>query len=233
MSENVSTHVDVLKLLPSKTKPKRKIPTPNQTPKATLSLTKSVITSETKSTTKRTRNKKPVKGNDKIIKGNDSINVKGNDKVTDEEKRRKKLFKEEMKAAKRRDAENKRIEKQIIEAEQKRRQIIENRRKAIIADRLKQKAINESSNNDSTGITTQMGSFKMKNVGIHKNNNVVNDEIELIPLGNGGFKVELSKPKSIISRRIDQYARRELDPSIVPIFNEMLQRKYLQMKINS
>ena len=218
MSENVSTHVDVLKLLPSKTKPKRKIPTPNQTPKATLSLTKSVITSETKSTTKRTRNKKPVKGNDK---------------VTDEEKRRKKLFKEEMKAAKRRDAENKRIEKQIIEAEQKRRQIIENRRKAIIADRLKQKAINESSNNDSTGITTQMGSFKMKNVGIHKNNNVVNDEIELIPLGNGGFKVELSKPKSIISRRIDQYARRELDPSIVPIFNEMLQRKYLQMKINS
>lgn len=209
----MSDNVDVLKLLPSKTKPKRKpMPTPNQT-KTTLTLTPSLPL--TKSTVKSTRNKKQRKN-----------------KVSDEEKRRKRLFKEEMKAAKRRDAENKRIEKQIIEEEQKRRQIIENRRKSIIADRMKQKAINESSNNDSTGITTQMGSFKMKNVTNH-NINKNNDEIELIPLGNGGFKLELSKPKSIISRRIDQYARRELDPSIVPIFNEMLQRKYLQMKINS
>lgn len=213
----MSDNVDVLKLLPSKTKPKRKpMPTPNQT-KATLTLTPSLPI------TKSTRNKKQRNG---------STVVKGKNKVSDEEKRRKRLFKEEMKAAKRRDAENKRIEKQIIEEEQKRRQIIENRRKAIIADRMKQKAINESNNNDSTGITTQMGSFKMKNVTNH-NINKNNDEIELIPLGNGGFKLELSKPKSIISRRIDQYARRELDPSIVPIFNEMLQRKYLQMKINS
>lgn len=211
----MSDNVDVLKLLPSKTKPKRKpMPTPSLPLTTAMSLTKS---SETKST----RNKKQR-----------STIVKGKNKVSDEEKRRKRLFKEEMKAAKRRDAENKRIEKQIIEEEQKRRQIIENRRKAIIADRMKQKAINESSNNDTTGITTQMGSFKMKNVTNH-NINKNNDEIELIPLGNGGFKLELSKPKSIISRRIDQYARRELDPSIVPIFNEMLQRKYLQMKINS
>ena len=219
----MSDNVDVLKLLPSKTKPKRKpMPTPNQT-KATLTLTPSLPL------TKSTRNKKQRNGNF-IVK--DSTVVKGKNKVSDEEKRRKRLFKEEMKAAKRRDAENKRIEKQIIEEEQKRRQIIENRRKAIIADRMKQKAINESNNNDSTGITTQMGSFKMKNVTNH-NINKHNNEIELIPLGNGGFKLELSKPKSIISRRIDQYARRELDPSIVPIFNEMLQRKYLQMKINS
>lgn len=224
MNENISSvvkdNVDVLKLLPSKTKPKRNfivkdkpMPTPNQT----KNITSSTLTLNKSSTVKSTRNKKQRKKKD-----------------TDEEKRRKKLFKEEMKAAKRRDAENKRIEKQIIEEEQKRRQIIENRRKAIIADRLKQKAINESNNNNTTGITTQMGSFKMKNI-TNGNHNIKgnNEEIELIPLGNGGFKVELSKPKSIISRRIDQYARRELDPSIVPIFNEMLQRKYLQMKINS
>lgn len=229
MNENV----DVLKLLPSKTKPKHKI-----TPKGNVSTNiKGNVSANIKGNTSLKQTSvlpsSPLPLPTSKSKNKNSIrNVKGKNKVSDEEKRRKKLFKEEMKAAKRRDAENKRIEKQIIEEEKRRKAIMDDRRKAIIANRMKQN--NESTNvkgydNESNCITTQMGSFKMKNVGNHNGN----DEIELIPLGNGSIKFEISKPKSIISRRIDQYARRELDPSIVPIFNEMLKRKYLQMKINS
>lgn len=166
------------------------------------------------------------------------------------EKNIKKAMKDELKAAKRREAEAKRIERQMLKEEERKRKImIEARQKAILADKLKQEVLKDK-NTDSS--STQMGSFKIANskspvtqaikplpanplpVSPSPVSSNPIQEVTAVPIDNlGSYKFIINKPKNTYMRRLEAYANRELDPSIIPMFKSLIARKRLANLISN
>lgn len=160
-------------------------------------------------------------------------------KLTQEERNAKRAMKDELRAAKRREKEAKRIERQMAKEEERRRKVmIEARRKAILADKIKQHELQDT-NKDSS--TTQMGSFKianstppvtqairpLPNTALPINSNPT-QEVTAVPIDDfGSYRFTINKPKNAYMRRLEAYANRELDPSIIPMFNSLIARKRL------
>lgn len=240
---------NILKLLPSQTNNKMKGAKPNRqitiTPKNSSSKTQDLtgdinmktgmlanggVDSTTKQNLIVESTKEEVTGKLKRGRGRPRKS-----KTSDADRNVKRMMKQEAAAAKRRERENKRIEKQMEkERERQKKIMIEARRKAILADKMKQQTINESNKDP---MTIQMGSFKLagsKNPArtnpIVKNNNStqMGQSIDVVPIDNhGSYRFEFGGPKNSLTRRIEAYAKRELDPSIIPLFNQAIASRLL------